>query len=96
MEINWTGLKEYLVARAKERSTWVGFIGLAAAAGFTIEPELVINIATTASALAGLILVAIKDKPKIEETIVENTIVVTNKKDADVLAKALAAPVISV
>lgn len=96
MEINWVGLKDYLIARAKERSTWLGLVSLFAAAGVTIEPELLIAIATSASTLAGLILVAVKDKKPVEitEVVNENTIVVTSKAQADTLKKALEADVI--
>jgi hypothetical protein len=45
----------YLVARAKERSTWMGAITLASAAGLAMSPEQATAIATAGASLASLV-----------------------------------------
>ena len=53
---------DWLLARAKERSTWVGITALVSAAGVALHPELVEAIAAAGTAIAGLIAVATADK----------------------------------
>lgn len=63
MQIQWTLLKDYTLQRLSERSTWVGLIGLATAAGITISPALGEQIASVGAATAGLLLLVTRDKP---------------------------------
>jgi hypothetical protein len=46
---------DYIVDRAKERSTWVGVIGVLSALGIGIEPALADAIIAVGTGLAGLI-----------------------------------------
>ena len=55
-------MKNYLLARAKEPSTWRGFILLLTAAGVPIAPALAEAIIATGLAIAGLIGVVTPDK----------------------------------
>lgn len=48
-------LKNYILARAKEPSTWRGFILLLTAAGVPIAPAMADAIVATGLALAGLV-----------------------------------------
>jgi hypothetical protein len=52
----------WLLARFKERSTWVGITGLLATAGVILTPEQSDIIATAGAAVAGAILVFFPDK----------------------------------
>lgn len=51
---------DYLLSRLKERTTWAGLIGLAAAAGVAISPELADAIAAAGVAVAAALFVATK------------------------------------
>ena len=55
-------MKDYILARAKEPSSWRGFILLLTAAGLPIAPELADAIISVGLAVAGLIGVATPDK----------------------------------
>ena len=59
--IDWNILWATALARATERSTWLGLIALLAAFGVVIQPEHVELICAIGSGVAGLILVATKD-----------------------------------
>lgn len=52
---------KYLLERLKERSTWLGLIGIATACGATLEVGLAEHIISAGMALAGLIGVVTKD-----------------------------------
>lgn len=52
---------QYLIDRLKERSTWVGLVGLATALGLALSPELQEAIATAGVAIASVIAVITKD-----------------------------------
>ena len=55
-------MKQYLVARMKEPSTWRGFILLLTAIGVPVAPELQEVIVSAGLGLAGLIGVVTADK----------------------------------
>lgn len=55
-------MKEYLISRLKERSTWVGLTALATAAGIALSPDQLDAIAVAGSAIAGLVAVFTADK----------------------------------
>jgi len=55
-------VKDYILARAKEPSSWRGFILLLTAAGLPIAPELADAIISVGLAVAGLIGVVTPDK----------------------------------
>lgn len=55
-------MKQYIVDRMKEASTWRGIILLLTAVGVPIAPELQTAIISAGLALAGLIGVATPDK----------------------------------
>ena len=52
----------FVVARLKERSTWLGILGIVTAAGISLSPEQVEAITAVGVAVGGLILVLTKDK----------------------------------
>lgn len=45
----------FILARLKEPSTWRGLIGIATAAGATVQPEVATQIITVGIALAGAV-----------------------------------------
>lgn len=53
---------DYVIDRAKERSTWVGISILGAAIGLHVDPDHMAKIVETASELLGLVLILTKDK----------------------------------
>lgn len=55
-------MKDYILARAKEPSTWRGFVLLLTAAGVPIAPELADAIVSIGLAVAGFIGVVAPDK----------------------------------
>lgn len=55
-------MKDYILARAKEPSSWRGIILLLTAAGLPIAPELADAIISVGLAVAGLIGVVTPDK----------------------------------
>jgi len=55
-------MKDYILARAKEASTWRGVILLLTAAGVPIAPALADTIVSVGLALAGMIGVIAADK----------------------------------
>lgn len=55
-------MKDYIIARAKEASTWRGIILLLTAAGVPIAPALADTIVSVGLALAGMIGVVAADK----------------------------------
>lgn len=60
-------LAKYAQARAGERSTYLGIIALAASLGMTVSPELAVTVCSVASAIAGAVMVATRDKKPAEE-----------------------------
>lgn len=57
----WASLAQYVIDRAKERSTYLGLIALAASLGVTLNPALAQVILIAASGISGAILVASHD-----------------------------------
>lgn len=54
---------QWMLARSKERTTWVGIVALLSSFGITIAPEMIEHIITAGLAISGLIAIAVKDKP---------------------------------
>lgn len=54
---------EYLVSRAKERSTWLGLISLATALGLALDAAQQDAVIAAGMAAAGLVAAFTKDKP---------------------------------
>lgn len=54
-------LTKFVLDRAKERSTWVGLIGMLSVAGVAIKPEMMEAIVSFGVALSGLVLAVTKD-----------------------------------
>lgn len=55
-------MKDYLIARAKEPSTWRGFVLLLTAIGVPVAPAMAESIVSAGLAIAGLIGVFSADK----------------------------------
>jgi hypothetical protein len=55
-------MKDYILARAKEASTWRGVIYLLTALGVPLAPAMADAIISAGLALAGLVAVATADK----------------------------------
>ncbi|UTC28595.1 hypothetical protein MARCHEWKA_00820 [Brevundimonas phage vB_BpoS-Marchewka] len=88
MNIDWNILWATVLARATERSTWLGVIALLAAFGVVVQPEHVELICGVGSGLAGVILVATKDVKTVEvqSTVTVNAVDFT-RLSADDLAR---------
>lgn len=52
----------YLLARARERSTWLGLISLTTALGLALSPEQTESVIALGMAAAGLVAAFSKDK----------------------------------
>lgn len=55
-------VKQWLLARLSERSTWIGFAGLAGLWGYHINPDALANIVTTTLSVIGGTLILSGDK----------------------------------
>lgn len=55
--------KDWFIARLKERSTWLGLISLATAAGLGVSPELSQAIIAGGVAAGGVVAALMKDRP---------------------------------
>lgn len=55
---------DWIIDRLKERSTWMGLIGLISAAGVAIKPELQEAIISVGLSLVALVAVVTKDLKK--------------------------------
>lgn len=53
---------DWLIARAKERSTWLGLLGLLSVVGITFSPEDAEVIASAAMAIVSAALMLLGDK----------------------------------
>lgn len=53
---------DWLIARGKERTTWLGVIAIASSFGITIAPEMTEHVVSVGLALTGLVAIWIKDK----------------------------------
>ncbi|WP_022949525.1 hypothetical protein [Methylohalobius crimeensis] len=61
----WKRLLNWLLERGREKSTWVGIVGvIATAAGWRLDPELAREIATAAVTLMGGLLMLVKEEKK--------------------------------
>lgn len=54
---------DYLISRAKERSTWLGLISLATALGLMLDAAQQDAVIAAGMAAAGLVAAFTKDKP---------------------------------
>jgi hypothetical protein len=54
-------MKKYILARLKERTTWLGLIAIATAFGIQLSPEQIEAIATIGLAIAGILHAATPD-----------------------------------
>lgn len=54
-------ITRYILARTKERSTWMGIISIVTAVGMALTPDQTEAVISTGIALAGLIAVFTKD-----------------------------------
>ncbi len=55
-------LKQWLIDRSKERSSWIGVVSILTALGMAITPEQTDAIAAAGIAIGGLIATLTKDK----------------------------------
>lgn len=62
MQINVAGLRDYILARAQERMTWLGLISLAGAVGWTIPDPIAQSIASIGVWVAGGLCVVLKEQ----------------------------------
>lgn len=61
--MNWQKLWQWLAARAAEKSTWAGvFTLVASVTGYAIAPDMAVQITSAATAIAGAVLLAMKEK----------------------------------
>lgn len=61
--IDLAALKDYALARLQEPTTWRGLILIATGFGAKVRPELAEAIVTAGLMLAGIVGVAVPDKP---------------------------------
>jgi hypothetical protein len=54
----------YLIERARERSTWAGLIAVLSGVGIGIRPELADSIVAIGVAVGGLLFALTRDAPK--------------------------------
>ena len=52
---------KFVLDRAKERSTWIGLVSIATAAGFVLRPDVQEAVIAVGISVAGLILTLTKD-----------------------------------
>lgn len=55
-------MKDYILQRGKEASTWRGLVALVTAVGISVSPELAEAVVATGLAFIGLLGVFTKDK----------------------------------
>lgn len=56
-------VRDYILPRLKERSTYVGLVALATAFGIVIDPALVDVALAVGAGIGGVIAIVWKDKP---------------------------------
>lgn len=54
-------MTRYILARSRERSTWIGIVSISTAAGIALTPEQAEAMISAGMALAGLVAVFSKD-----------------------------------
>lgn len=59
--MNFENIKNWVLARLMERSTWLGVITVLASFGMTIDPDQAAMVVAIGGALAGAIMVFTKD-----------------------------------
>lgn len=64
--MDFTLLRDWVLARLAERSTWVGAVTLLASLGLTLDPNQAAMIVSVGGALAGAIMVFTKDHNAME------------------------------
>lgn len=52
---------KFVVDRMKERSTWIGLVGLLSSVGIALEPSMVEAIASVGVALSAVVMILTKD-----------------------------------
>ncbi len=63
MRINWLAIRDYVMARAREKSTWKALTTAAVTfAGMSIDPERAELIATIGVSVASMFLIQTKEK----------------------------------
>lgn len=63
--MNWQAMLQWVAERASEKSTWIGLLSIVAAiTGASLPPDQATAITTAGVALAGVVLVFTKAKPK--------------------------------
>lgn len=55
---------KFVVDRMKERSTWIGLVGLLSSVGIAMEPQMVEAIASVGVALSAVVMILTKDLGK--------------------------------
>lgn len=58
-------VRDYVLPRLKERSTYVGLVALATAFGIVIDPALVDVALAVGAAVGGIVSIVWKDKPAV-------------------------------
>ena len=58
-----SNFKEWILARARERSTWLGLTALLTSLGLALSPEQAEAIAVAGVAVGGLVAALTADKP---------------------------------
>ena len=54
---------DWALARAQERSTWIGLASLLSGAGIAVSPELLTVVAEVGLAASGLLLIGKEERP---------------------------------
>jgi hypothetical protein len=57
---------EWILARLKEKSTWLGILGLATALGVSIAPEMKEAISSVAVSIVAVVLIATKEQGSVD------------------------------
>jgi hypothetical protein len=61
--MNWRTIWEYLLARAKEKTTWPGLAAVAASlTGYVVAPDKIEAITLVATSIATLLTMGLKEK----------------------------------
>lgn len=55
---------QFAISRMKERSTWIGLVGLLSSLGVAMQPEMVEAIASVGVALSAVVMILTKDVSK--------------------------------
>lgn len=55
---------QFVISRMKERSTWIGLVGLLSSLGVAMKPDMVEAIASVGVALSAVVMILTKDLSK--------------------------------